>query len=65
MGRVVRAGDRQIVATLDLGTTFTHMTTASPDGAGLLSANPSTGILTKIAADEEAVRGDNWICRTH
>ncbi|MEO5898152.1 MAG: hypothetical protein ABIS06_20895 [Vicinamibacterales bacterium] len=51
---VVRADDRQIVATLDLGTTFTHVTKASPDGAVLLSANPITGILTKIAADEEA-----------
>ena len=48
-----RADDRQIVATLDLGITFTHATTASPDGAVLLSANPFTGILTKIAADEE------------
>jgi DNA-binding beta-propeller fold protein YncE len=51
---VVRADDRQIVATLDLGTTFTHATKASPDGTVLLSANPVTGILTKIAADEEA-----------
>jgi DNA-binding beta-propeller fold protein YncE len=51
---VVRADDRQIVATLDLGATFTHMTKASPDGAVLLSANPITGILTKIAADEQA-----------
>ena len=51
---VVRADDRQIVATLDLGTTFTHATKASPDGAVLLSANPITGILTKIAADEQA-----------
>ena len=51
---VVRADDRQIVATLDLGTTFTHATQASRDGAVLLSANPITGVLTKIAADEEA-----------
>ena len=51
---VVRADDRQIVATLDLGATFTHATKASPDGAVLLSANPVTGILTKIAADEAA-----------
>ena len=51
---VVRADDRQIVATLDLGATFTHVTKASPDGAVLLSANPITGILTKIAADEQA-----------
>ncbi len=51
---VVRADDRQIVATLDLGPTFTHATKASPDGTVLLSANPTTGILTKIAADEQA-----------
>jgi len=51
---VVRADDREIVATLDLGPTFTHATKASPDGAVLLSANPVTGLLTKIAADEEA-----------
>jgi DNA-binding beta-propeller fold protein YncE len=51
---VVRADDRQIVATLDLGPTFTHVTKASPDGAVLLSANPITGILTKIAADEQS-----------
>jgi DNA-binding beta-propeller fold protein YncE len=55
---VIRAEDRQVVATLDLGTTFTHMTKASPDGAVLLSVNPITGILTKIAADEEA---ETWI----
>lgn len=51
---VVRADDRQIVATLDLGPTFTHATKASPDGAVLLSVNPVTGLLTKIAANEEA-----------
>ena len=50
---VVRADDRQVVATLDLGATFTHATKASPDGAVLLSANPITGMLTKIAANEE------------
>jgi DNA-binding beta-propeller fold protein YncE len=54
---VVRAEDRQIVATLDLGTTFTHHTKPSPDGSIVLSANPVTGILTKIAADEE---GETW-----
>ena len=51
---VVRADDRQIVATLDLGETFTHATKASPDGTVLLSANFTTGMLTKIAADEQA-----------
>jgi DNA-binding beta-propeller fold protein YncE len=51
---VVRADDRQIVATLNLATTFTHATKASPDGAVLLSANPITGMLTKIAVDEQA-----------
>lgn len=51
---VVRADDRRIVATLDLGARFTHATKASPDGAVLLSANPVTGLLTKITADEQA-----------
>jgi len=51
---VVRTEDRQIVATLGLGATFTHDTKPSPDGSILLSANPVTRILTKIAADEEA-----------
>ena len=50
------------MATLDLGTTFTQMTTASPDGAVLLSANPITGILTKIAADEQA---ETWLSLIH
>ena len=54
---VVRADDRQIVAILDLGATFTHVTKASPVGAVLLSANPVTGFLTKIAADERRRRG--------
>jgi DNA-binding beta-propeller fold protein YncE len=51
---VVRAADRQIVATLELGGGFTHATKASPDGTVLLSANFTTGMLTKIAADEQA-----------
>jgi DNA-binding beta-propeller fold protein YncE len=51
---VVRADDRQIVAALDLGGGFTHVTKASPDGTVLLSANFTTGMLTKIAADEQA-----------
>jgi DNA-binding beta-propeller fold protein YncE len=51
---VIRAEDRAIVATLDLGATFTHATQSSPDGTILLSANPSTGLLTKIVADEQA-----------
>jgi DNA-binding beta-propeller fold protein YncE len=55
---VVRAEDRQIVATLDLGATFTHHAKASPNGSIVLSANPVTGILTKLAADEEA---ETWI----
>lgn len=50
----MRAEDRQIAATLDLGATFTHDTKPSPDGSILLSANRDTGMLTKIAADEEA-----------
>jgi DNA-binding beta-propeller fold protein YncE len=50
----VRAHDRQIVATIDLGPDWTHHTVPSPDGSILLSANPMTGMLTKVAADEEA-----------
>jgi DNA-binding beta-propeller fold protein YncE len=49
---VLRSDDRQVVATLDLGTTFTHDTKSSPDGSLLLSANPITGLLTRIATDE-------------
>jgi DNA-binding beta-propeller fold protein YncE len=51
---VVRADDRQIVATLNLHTFFTHDTKTSPDGSVLLSANPMSRILTKIAVDEAA-----------
>jgi DNA-binding beta-propeller fold protein YncE len=51
---VVRARDRQVVARLNLGPNWTHHTVPSPDGSILLSANPMTGMLTKIAADEEA-----------
>jgi len=51
---VVRAQDRQVVTTIDLGPNWTHHTQPSPDGSILLSANPMTGTLTKIAADEEA-----------
>lgn len=54
---VVRADDRQIVATLSLHTFFTHDTKASPDGSVLLSANPMSRILTKIAVDEEV---ESW-----
>jgi DNA-binding beta-propeller fold protein YncE len=50
---VVRSEDREIVASVDLGSTFTHHAKASPNGSIVLSANPVTGILTKIAADEE------------
>jgi DNA-binding beta-propeller fold protein YncE len=55
---VVRTQDRQIVATINLGPNWTHHTQPSPDGSILLSANPVTGMLTKIAADEEA---ETWI----
>lgn len=51
---VVRTQDRQMVTTIDLGPNWTHHTQPSPDGSILLSANPMTGMLTKIAADEEA-----------
>lgn len=51
---VVRARDRQVVARLNFGPNWTHHTVPSPDGSILLSANPMTGMLTKIAADEDA-----------
>ena len=51
---VVRTQDRQIVTSINLGPNWTHQTQPSPDGSILLSANPMTGMLTKIAADEEA-----------
>lgn len=50
---VVRTQDRQIVTTINLGPNWTHHTQPSPDGSILLSANPMTGMLTKIAANEE------------
>ena len=50
---VVRTEDRQIVTTINLGPNWTHHTQPSPDGSILLSANPMTGMLTKIAANEE------------
>jgi hypothetical protein len=50
---VVRTEDRQIVTTINLGPNWTHHTQPSPDGSILLSANPMTGMLTKMAADEE------------
>ena len=55
---VVRTQDRQIVATIDLGRDWTHHTQPSPDGSILLSANPMTGMLTKIAANEDT---ETWI----
>lgn len=51
---VIRAENRQIVATLDLHTFFTHDTKSSPDGSVVLSANPMSRILTKIAVDEDS-----------
>jgi DNA-binding beta-propeller fold protein YncE len=51
---VVRTEDRQIIASINLGPNWTHQAQPSPDGSILLAANPRTGMLTKIAADEEA-----------
>jgi DNA-binding beta-propeller fold protein YncE len=51
---VARTQDRQVVTTINLGPDWTHHTQPSPDGSILLSANPMTGMLTKIAADEDA-----------
>ncbi len=51
---VIRADDRQIVATLNLGMTMTHQAKPSPDGTLLLVANMHSKTLFKVTADEAA-----------
>ncbi len=51
---VIRADDRQVVATLSLGMTMTHQAKPSPDGTLLLVANMHSKTLFKIAANETA-----------
>jgi len=47
---VVRADDRQLVATLDMGDAGTHQAKPSPDGTVLLVAQMGTQSLIKVAA---------------
>ena len=49
---VVRADDRQVVATLSFGTAGTHQAMPSPDGDTLLVAQIPSRRLIKVAADE-------------
>ena len=49
---VIRAQDRQIVASLNIAPTLTHQAKASPDGTLLLVANIANKTLFKVAADE-------------
>lgn len=57
---VVRADDRQIVSTLDLGATFTHQTKPSPDGSIVLSANPVTALSRRSPPTKRRRPGLRW-----
>jgi DNA-binding beta-propeller fold protein YncE len=54
---ILRADDRQVVQTLNLGPTLTHQAKPSPDGSVLLVTQIATRTLIKIAADEAA---ESW-----
>jgi DNA-binding beta-propeller fold protein YncE len=54
---ILRADDRRIVKTLDLGPTLTHQAKPSPDGSVLLVAQLASTSLIKVAADEAA---ESW-----
>jgi DNA-binding beta-propeller fold protein YncE len=54
---ILRADDRQLVQTLNLGPTLTHQAKPSPDGSVLLVAQIASRTLIKIAADEA---GESW-----
>jgi DNA-binding beta-propeller fold protein YncE len=54
---ILRADDRQLVQTLDLGPTLTHQAKPSPDGSVLLVAQIASRHLIKVAADEAA---ESW-----
>jgi len=54
---ILRADDRHVVQTLNLGPTLTHQAKPSPDGSVLLVAQIATRTLIKIAADEAA---ESW-----
>jgi hypothetical protein len=54
---ILRADDRHVVQTLNLGPTLTHQAKPSPDGSVLLVAQIASRTLIKIAADEAA---ESW-----
>ena len=54
---ILRADDRHVVQTLNLGSTLTHQAKPSPDGSVLLVAQIASRNLIKIAADEA---GESW-----
>ena len=54
---ILRADDRHVVQTLNLGTTLTHQAKPSPDGSVLLVAQIASRTLFKIAADEAS---ESW-----
>jgi len=54
---ILRADDRQLVQTLNLGPTLTHQAKPSPDGSVLLVTQIASRTLIKIAADEAA---ESW-----
>jgi hypothetical protein len=54
---ILRADDRHVVQTLNLGPTLTHQAKPSPDGSVLLVAQIASRTLIKIAADEA---GESW-----
>jgi DNA-binding beta-propeller fold protein YncE len=54
---VIRAEDRQIVSTLNLGLAGTHQAKPSPDGTMLLAAQIPAKTLFKIAVDEAS---ESW-----
>ncbi len=51
---ILRADDRQVIRTLDLGATLTHQARPSPDGSVLLVAQVASRTLIKVSADEAA-----------
>ena len=54
---IIRADDRKVVQTLNLGPTLTHQAKPSPDGSVLLVAQLASMSLIKVAADEAA---ESW-----
>lgn len=54
---VIRAADRQVVSTLDLGAAGTHQAKPSPSGSLLLVAQMPSKTLVRVAVDEA---GEAW-----